>query len=398
MGKKIQLSITDPCHENWDNMTQADKGRFCASCQKQVIDFTNMSDSQLAAFFKKPILISSKDGEKEASVCGRFYDDQLDRDIEIPKKRIPWVKYFFQFALPAFLISIKTSAQSKAKIRQPMVRVERIKNKDSVPVVDMSALLAKSPVNVRLSDEPSLPLARMNTEMIAVAGGISIRYASRRDQKNSSAGKRVWLEGRVIDADDEPIPFASIMIKGKNVGVSADSNGVFSFGRIALVKEIVMQVSSVGFKPLKVTIDKQTDFDNLVIRLQSANELPGVVVQTYGLVRRTVVTGGVTSCRKLTPWSVNNEEKLPLTATLYPNPVQRSGSFYIAVDNAKDELMQLSIIGMNGNIVLNRTETIRKGFNRIQVNVQPSWAAGIFVMQLLNEKGEVVKSEKLIVQ
>jgi len=82
--KKIHLSIPRPCHENWDAMTPSDKGRFCASCQKTVIDFTNMSDRQLAAFFKKP----------PSSVCGRVYDDQLNRGIEIPRKRIPWIKYF----------------------------------------------------------------------------------------------------------------------------------------------------------------------------------------------------------------------------------------------------------------------------------------------------------------
>src|SRR5258705_9337478 len=108
MGKKIQLSIADPCHENWDQMTPAEKGRFCDSCQKQVIDFTNMSDSQLAAFFKKP---------SSGSTCGRFFHDQLDRAMDIPKKRIPWVKYFFQFALPAFLLSTKATAQSKVKAR-----------------------------------------------------------------------------------------------------------------------------------------------------------------------------------------------------------------------------------------------------------------------------------------
>src|SRR6476619_6305684 len=104
MAKKIQLSITDPCHENWDNMSPSEKGRFCASCQKQVVDFTNMSDAQLAAFFRKPPV---------GSVCGRFYSDQLERDIQIPKKRIPLVRYFFQFALPAFLLSMKATAQGK---------------------------------------------------------------------------------------------------------------------------------------------------------------------------------------------------------------------------------------------------------------------------------------------
>jgi len=83
MRKKLQLSIPTPCHEKWDNMTPVQQGKFCGSCQKSVVDFSNMSDRQVAEFFKKP---------SAGSVCGRFMQDQLDRSIEIPKKRIPWVK------------------------------------------------------------------------------------------------------------------------------------------------------------------------------------------------------------------------------------------------------------------------------------------------------------------
>src|SRR6185436_3832810 len=107
MRKKIQLSIPTPCHENWDAMTPVEKGRFCGSCQKQVVDFSTMSDRQVAEFFKKP---------STGSVCGRFMSDQLGRIIEIPKKRIPWLKYFFQFAVPAFLVSLKSSAQHRREV------------------------------------------------------------------------------------------------------------------------------------------------------------------------------------------------------------------------------------------------------------------------------------------
>ncbi len=107
MAKKFQLSIPEPCHEDWNKMTTVDKGRFCASCQKNVVDFSMMSDHEIAQFFKKP---------STGSVCGRFMEGQLNRDIEIPKKRIPWLKYFFQFALPAFLASAKVAAQGSVKI------------------------------------------------------------------------------------------------------------------------------------------------------------------------------------------------------------------------------------------------------------------------------------------
>jgi hypothetical protein len=48
MARKLQLQIPTPCHENWEKMTQTEQGRFCASCQKHVIDFSNKSDREIA--------------------------------------------------------------------------------------------------------------------------------------------------------------------------------------------------------------------------------------------------------------------------------------------------------------------------------------------------------------
>jgi hypothetical protein len=50
MSKKLQLQVPVPCHEDWDKMTDAEKGRFCSSCQKTVIDFSKMSDREIALF------------------------------------------------------------------------------------------------------------------------------------------------------------------------------------------------------------------------------------------------------------------------------------------------------------------------------------------------------------
>lgn len=80
MPSKISLTIAEPCHEKWNSMTPVEQGRFCDSCQKQVMDFTAMSDAQLAAFFKKP---------STGPVCGRFMADQLNKEIAVPAKRMP---------------------------------------------------------------------------------------------------------------------------------------------------------------------------------------------------------------------------------------------------------------------------------------------------------------------
>jgi len=133
MSKKLQLSIPKPCYENWDAMTPVEQGKFCGSCQKQVVDFSTMSDRQVAEFFKKP---------STGSVCGRFITDQLERDIEIPKKRIPWIKYFFQFTIPAFLISLKASSQKT----QGKIKVTAIAKDTTAPVCrPKMGIIAKPP-------------------------------------------------------------------------------------------------------------------------------------------------------------------------------------------------------------------------------------------------------------
>jgi hypothetical protein len=76
MKSKIQISIPTPCHENWQNMTVVDKGRFCASCRKNVIDFTKSSDREIVKAF-----------DTNNNVCGRFNDSQLNRDLFVPKEK-----------------------------------------------------------------------------------------------------------------------------------------------------------------------------------------------------------------------------------------------------------------------------------------------------------------------
>ena len=78
--KSIQISVPTPCHEDWNKMTPQEQGRFCSSCQKCVVDFTEFTDEQLYQFFKN----------YNGGVCGHFSALQLTREIYAPytlKKR-----------------------------------------------------------------------------------------------------------------------------------------------------------------------------------------------------------------------------------------------------------------------------------------------------------------------
>lgn len=112
--KKLTLGISEPCRQNWNQMTPEEKGRFCASCKKQVVDFTTMSDRQLVSYFQKA----------QSGQCGRFYTDQLNRELSIPKKPLPWLNYFFTITWPALLLLLKSCGQKNEIVGELQFRNE----------------------------------------------------------------------------------------------------------------------------------------------------------------------------------------------------------------------------------------------------------------------------------
>jgi len=81
LRNKINISIPKPCHENWEAMTPAEKGRFCNTCSKTVLDFTKASDREIVQTLNQM-----------ENACGRFYNHQLNRDLMVPK---PKKSYWF---------------------------------------------------------------------------------------------------------------------------------------------------------------------------------------------------------------------------------------------------------------------------------------------------------------
>lgn len=162
--KKLQLTIPEPCHENWQLMTPVEKGKFCGACQKKVFDFTHATDREIIQAYNN-----------DQKLCGRFLKTQLDRNLTIPKeKKSIWLASVF-FGMIS-LANTKIVAQEKPKTEE----------------ISTYSKTVKEPVDV---------IPNKNNEFFEITG--------------------------IVLDDSGPLPGANVTIKGTQTGVSTDFSGAF---------------------------------------------------------------------------------------------------------------------------------------------------------------------------
>ncbi|WP_345006942.1 TonB-dependent receptor [Snuella lapsa] len=98
------------------------------------------------------------------------------------------------------------------------------------------------------------------------------------------------LTGTVVDAEtQEPLPGATVLIKGTSKGTSTDFDGNFSLTADSNDKLLV--VSYVGYKTQEVSVDGRSSFTiNLAV---DSNSLEEVVVVGFGTQKRENISGAV---------------------------------------------------------------------------------------------------------
>lgn len=92
------IHIPEPCHEDWEAMSPEDKGRFCGSCSKVVIDFSDRTDAEI-----RDVLLAHRDQK----VCGHFKTSQVNRPLTLqvdPGSLPKNMGITRAFAIAAFLV------------------------------------------------------------------------------------------------------------------------------------------------------------------------------------------------------------------------------------------------------------------------------------------------------
>lgn len=118
METKYKIEIPKPCSENWEKMTPSESGRFCGTCMKNVVDFTNWNTSEIQHY------LVENQGKK---VCGRFNQKQLSSiTIQIPEQVLFSQVQFHKIFLLALLITMGTTLLSCSDKNGEKQKIEKV--------------------------------------------------------------------------------------------------------------------------------------------------------------------------------------------------------------------------------------------------------------------------------
>jgi len=337
--KKIQLSIPEPCHENWDQMTPTQQGRFCNACAKQVIDFSEMTDSEVLNYFSKV---------KNEKVCGRAYPDQLDRTIAaLPTKKIYW---YWNYVIALFLLLAKSNG-SKAQSRKGMI-VPR-------PVGTVNLQATKTP-----------------------------------------AAKQFIIHDFVADEHGQAIPFASIRLLNSNIGVIADENGKFTLAIDQLNSTI--EVSALNYETKQVVIYNESAREIVLTRsTELMKEV--VIAATSNTIRCSRTMGGLSYVNTVERRTLKDTlqqwiSDFKPSMKIYPNPLARGNAFTVSLKIKQTGNHTIQITDAAGRMVLQQLTSVIAKEQLVQLQSSSNWSAGIYYITVKDEKGKLISTGNVVLQ
>ncbi|GHN00371.1 hypothetical protein WSM22_18600 [Cytophagales bacterium WSM2-2] len=216
--KAFTLNIAEPCAEKWSSFTHTPKGGFCTSCQKTVIDFTEMSDAAILAFINN----------KPQNTCGRFRPDQLRTySISAPPKIQPGFGLFKAAAVGLLLMLVSRPAFTQNINPKPGTEIRREE---------------KSKVQAETLEE-------------------------------------FTVKGVVKDETGEKMWGVNIVLKGTTVGTVSNEKGEFEFPQKLKAGDVLV-FTFIGFKPEEYLVSSKNMDAVITVDIKCDVEVMGKVAVT----------------------------------------------------------------------------------------------------------------------
>jgi hypothetical protein len=452
MKTPILLHIPEPCHENWDAMTNANKGRHCQSCNKIVVDFSVMSDRQVLEYFKTTT----------GKTCGRFHDDQLQRPLVEPQKQPSKWSYFLASFI-AFIMSAKTFSQQKVgKVKftgKPSVERVTLKGdtieikKDTInpkkiqgKVVDekgkgisnaivkfigtINAVVTDSFGNFSIVNEREKKAIQVSangyvTQAVYIKDGMIVKLLANNNltdevfinvpygtvKMTTFTGSAAIINngriaGKVVDEKNNSIAGATIKLKGTRLGTSSNPNGMFEIKSLGQQNKLTLIISSIGFETNEIeVVPKDLKGELNIVLKEKKNDLEEVILQvSYGTIKKSCYMGSSTmiSSKKIRPTikdtvikkvqQIFNRESI----NIYPNPATKNDIIHITIKDAGE--YALHFFDTQSRLLTVKAIVTNTNNQTTEFQLPSTVATGTYFIRILNEKTPKQVTEKIIVQ
>jgi hypothetical protein len=345
MQKQTSIYIPKPCHENWDKMTPAQQGKFCSACNKQVVDFSLMTDNQVLNF------LSHQTGK----LCGRFDAEQLQRPLietKIKKKKSWWMA----LTMPLLFLFDKSEAQENKIVGDTTYNtIESAKN---------------------LPEALKNKMQPRGSQNLAGTMGIIAPITS----------KQIRIKGKVVDENDQPLAYATIAQKGTKHATVTDTAGNFALTVNANVDNVTIVASFVGYESAEKKIEKNQS--NAYIKMEMHAVTMGDII----------VVGYTVRHKPVKPIDTAKTTVIKMFGSIYkiyPNPVINGSMINLQIKNAGHYQMQL----LDNQSRLIQAEEINAANNSTtQIQLSLNTAAGVYYIRLIDEQKKKSYTEKLMIQ
>ncbi|MCZ4409120.1 carboxypeptidase-like regulatory domain-containing protein [Cryomorphaceae bacterium 1068] len=174
---KVNLSNLRPCDQHWSDMKRVGEKRLCQKCEKHITDFRKLSSREIALAHAK----------SETAVCGLYSPDQLGNGSSRTAKRslIP----IASFASLLSLLSPSVIQGQSVEIKTPVEQTPEVSGNE-----------------LKETEASTVPTTSQQDSIII-------------------SGKATYFSDQ---GDGEPIPFATIMVKGTEIGTTTDFDGNYA--------------------------------------------------------------------------------------------------------------------------------------------------------------------------
>jgi len=367
MSNPIFLQIPEACHQDWDKMTAQDKGRFCGSCQKTVVDFTTMSDQQVLNFFNT---------KTDQNTCGRFTNEQLNKSYQeppIPKSN--WYKWVAAFVASGMFGSLKTHAQGRK------IATEKIQ-------FDIDSVIQKKLRTVP-TDADSLSKVKAKESPLIHLGGV------RSIPQNQPT---CIITGAITDKNAAPIPFSNITIRGTKKVVVTDASGKYSIQLDRLPTDLKLITSLVGYETKETSIDPNQIISLDVVRHNLNMRLKNIEMEAEVSSALQGKLGGVFAVEKITKKDTMIAlVKKIFTGTAFkisPNPVQPGSNIQLVFK--KNGQYDIELLNIESRLIARTAAVVAKAGEPVGFLV-PLTAAGNYFIRVTDSKAKKQMVEKIMI-